>query len=37
MTDAFTVRVWPGMRLALSAQESSDLGDKISAAREKDR
>jgi Hemerythrin HHE cation binding domain len=28
-------RVWPGMRLALSAQESSDLGDKIRAAREK--
>jgi len=30
-------RVWPGMRLTLSAQESADLGEKISAAREKAR
>lgn len=28
-------RVWPGMRQALSAEESSDLGDKIAAAKEK--
>jgi Hemerythrin HHE cation binding domain len=27
-------RVWPDMRLTLSAQESADLGDKISAARQ---
>jgi hemerythrin superfamily protein len=28
-------RVWPGMRRALSAEESGDLGDKITAAKEK--